>query len=631
MSDPQPRRGEFLGRLRNRWKVLIHDAVMIPLAWLFAYWVRFNLDTIPPMFLREAISLIPLVLSIHFATFLFFGVHRGLWRFISLHDIIALIKSVVVGTALLAIAIFFATRLALVPRSVFLLHGMLLMILVTTPRLLYRLVKDRHIASTAERKVLIVGAGIAGELLVRDLHRAHPRVYDPVAFVDDDPDKRGKELQGVRVMGDSTTLPLLVGRLGIDLVIIAVPTATAEQMQHIVHWCDKSGAPYRILPRIYEMMSDHISSTDLRKVEIDDLLGRKQVSLDWNAIRENLAGRTILVTGGGGSIGSELCRQVARLEPRQLVILDQSEFNLYSIAFELNGRYPDLDIVPCLVDVRDRAAVFRTIESRAPEVVFHAAAYKHVPLLEEQVRETVRNNVFGTRNVADAAHRFGVGWFVLISTDKAVNPTSMMGASKRVAEIYCQSLSRHSDTRMITVRFGNVLGSAGSVVPLFQRQIEEGGPVTVTHPDVTRYFMSIREACQLILQAATIGSGGEIYVLNMGDPINIAYLARQMIQLSGKEPDRDIRIEYIGLRDGEKLHEQLFHDEEQLTDTGYEKILLAKSRSISLDSVALTCDALDKCAERFDSDGMEHLVRQLVPEYHADRKPDALAGGEAGA
>lgn len=624
-------RGEFLGRLRNRWKVLVHDACMIPAAWLCAYWLRFNLDTIPQALWNEAVSLIPLVVGIHFATFLFFGVHRGIWRFISLHDIIALVKSVTVGTALVAIAIFFVTRLELVPRSVFLLHGLLLMTLVTSPRLVYRLLKDRHIASTAERKVLIVGAGIAGEMLVRDLHRAHPRIYDPVAFVDDDRTKRGKELQGVRVMGDSTTVPLLVERLGIDLVIIAVPTATAEQMQHIVHWCEKSGAPYRILPRITELMSNRVSSTDLRRVEIDDLLGRKQVSLDWSGIRESLEGRTILVTGGGGSIGSELCRQVARLEPRQLIVLDQSEFNLYTIERELASRYPSLDVVPCLVDVRDRDAVFRVMAARSPEVVFHAAAYKHVPLLEEQVRETARNNIIGTRNVADAAHENGVGWFVLISTDKAVNPTSMMGASKRVAEIYCQALSRHSSTRMITVRFGNVLGSAGSVVPLFQRQIEEGGPVTVTHPDVTRYFMSVREACQLILQAASIGAGGEIFVLNMGEPINIAYLARQMIQLSGKEPDVDIQIEYIGLRDGEKLHEELFHDEEQLTDTGYEKILLANSRRISIDSVSLTCDALARCADRFDVAGIDRLVRQLVPEYRGAYDHLARAGEEASA
>ncbi len=605
----------FLGKLKNRWKVLLHDAVMIPIAWILAYWLRFNLDSIPSRLLEEAVSLIPLVMSIHFAVFLFFGVHRGIWRFISLPDLIRLVKSVVVGTALVAISIFFVTRLEAVPRSVFLLHGLLLLVMVVTPRVLYRLLKDRHISTNDEKRVLVVGAGTAGEMLVRDLHRARTRIYEPVAFVDDDPTKRGKELHGIRVMGNSTTIPLLVERLDVDLVILAVPTASAEQMQYIVSWCEKSKAPFRILPRLQEMVRGGISTSDLRKVEIDDLLGRKQVSLDWQSITDGLHGRTVLVTGGGGSIGSELCRQLARLGPEKLIVVEQSEFNLYSISHELSHLYPELELVPVLVDVRDRPALFASFERHRPEVVFHAAAYKHVPLLEEQIRETVRNNVLGTRNAADAAIATGVDSFVMISTDKAVNPTSMMGASKRVAEIYCQALSGSTSTRLVTVRFGNVLGSAGSVVPLFRKQIEEGGPVTVTHPEVTRYFMSIREACQLILQASTIGSGGEIFVLNMGEPIKISYLARQMITLSGKIPDQQIRIEYTGLRDGEKLHEELFHDEEALSDTGYDKIMLARSRSVEVDKAQCLCDALADCVERFDLESMERLVRELVPEY----------------
>ncbi len=606
---------EFFGHLRNRWKVLIHDALMIPIAWLCAFWLRFNLDGIPDLFFDEAIQLIPLVVVIHFATFLFFGVHRGIWRFISVPDLVRLIKSVVVGTAVVAISIFFITRLMLVPRSVFILHGLILLGMVTGPRLVYRLLKDRHISSKAEKRVLIVGAGIAGELLVRDLHRAKPRLYEPVAFVDDSPDKRGKELQGVRVLGNSTTVPLLVDRLNVDLVIIAVPTATAQQMQYIVQWCEKAAVPFRMLPRLAEVMRGQVSTSDLRRVEIDDLLGRKQVSLDWDAISFGLKARTVLVTGGGGSIGSELCRQLARLRPKRLIIVEQSEFNLYSISHELGRSHPEIEVVALLLDVRDRPAVFSCFQRYRPEVVFHAAAYKHVPLLQEQIRETVRNNVLGTRNVADAANETGNGTFVLISTDKAVNPTSMMGASKRVAEIYCQALSRVSKTRLITVRFGNVLGSAGSVVPLFRKQIEEGGPVTVTHPEVTRYFMSIREACQLILQTSVIGQGGEIYVLNMGEPIKISYLARQMIQLSGREPDVDIKIEYTGLRDGEKLHEELFHCDEQMSDTGYEKMMLANSRSGDYKSVSRTLDQLSAGVDNFDSAGLEQLVHKIVPEY----------------
>lgn len=606
---------EYIELLRNRWKVLLHDAMMIPIAWFGAYWLRFNLDTIPTAFRQEAVNLVPVVIGIHFVIFIVFGVHRGLWRFISIPDLTRLIKSVVVGTALVAVVIFFLTRLEAVPRSVFLLHGLLLLAMVCGPRLLYRLIKDRHINTEAETKVLIVGAGTTGELMVRDLHRARPRVYEPVAFVDDDPQKRGKEIQGVRVLGNSTTIPLLVERMGISLVIIAVPTATAQQMQYMVSWCEKSNAPFRTLPNLRDMVSKGVSSSDLRKVEIDDLLGREQVTLNWELIGSDMTGKRILVTGGGGSIGSELCRQLARMEPSQLIILDQSEFNLYSITHELTRNYPHLKLNPLLCDVVDREGLNKHFSEFKPELVFHAAAYKHVPLLQDQVRETVRNNILGTRNVADAANACGCDTMVLISTDKAVNPTSMMGASKRVAEIYCQSLSRQVDMRLITVRFGNVLGSAGSVVPLFRKQIEAGGPVTVTHPDVVRYFMSIKEACQLILQASVLGDGGEIYVLDMGEPININYLARQMISLSGKQPDVDIKIEFIGLRDGEKMNEELFHSEEIMSDTDHTKILLARSRTFDFATVRRVCERLKLGSDSFDIDTMEQLVMQLVPEY----------------
>ena len=615
---------EYFLNLRNRWKVLLHDTIMIPVAWILAFWVRFNLDTIPPLFLSEAIDLIPTVIVIHLATFMFFGVHRGVWRFISLPDLVQLIKSVVVGTSLVAISIFFVTRLNLVPRSVFILHGLILMAMVVGPRIIYRLVKDRHISTAAENRVLVVGAGTAGEMLVRDLLRARPRVYEPVAFVDDDGDKQGKDIQGVRVLGTSATIPLLVEQLNIDRVIIAVPTATAEEIQTIVQWCEKASAPFRILPRLHSVVHGEISSNDLRPVEIDDLLGRKQVSLDWESISTGLTGKVILVTGGGGSIGSELCRQIGRLEPAVLVVVEQSEFNLYSISHELARQLPNLLIKSLLLDVRDRNAVFACIEQYKPDVVFHAAAYKHVPLLQEQAREAVRNNVLGSRNVADAATFHSVGTFVLISTDKAVNPTSIMGASKRVAEIYCQSLNIKSSTKLITVRFGNVLGSAGSVVPLFRKQIEEGGPVTVTDERMTRYFMSIREASQLILQASVAGEGGEIFVLNMGEPIKISFLARQMIMLSGKRPDEDIKIEYIGLRDGEKLYEELFHLEEPLADTGYEKLLLAQSRSVDFGTVNVCLDTISDAVDLFDNERLYYLINQLVPEYDDTLKQEGL-------
>jgi len=607
--------------LRSRWLIVLHDSIMIPIAWLLAYWFRYNLGPVPQRFLDEAISLVPLVMATHIVTFLVFGVHRGVWRFISIPDLVRLVKAVVTGTVIVAITIFFVTRLQYVPRSVFVLHGVLLIAFMCGPRLIYRLMKDRHIAHESERKVLVVGAGAAGEQLVRDLLRTTPRLYEPIAFVDDDLEKRGKEIHGIRVLGSCSTIPLLCEKWNIDRVLIAMPTATAREMQRVVDWCEKAGTQFRTLPKLHDIVSDDGFVGGLRKVQIDDLLGREPVSLDWESISQGLQGKRILVTGGGGSIGSELCRQLVKVKPSELIILEQGEFNLYSIRLDLSRDHPDLEVIPLLGDVYDARTVDYLIKTHKPQVVFHAAAYKHVPLLQEQIRETLRNNILGTRAVADAADRHGCEAFVQISTDKAVNPTSMMGASKRIAEIYCQALSVESKTRFVTVRFGNVLGSAGSVIPLFRKQIESGGPVTVTDPEMTRYFMTLAEACQLILQASVIGKGSEIYVLNMGEPIKIAYLARQMIRLSGKRPGGDIEIVYTGLRAGEKLEEELFHGDESLSDTGYEKILLAQSRKVGYETTRLACDELAAACDAFDFSAMEDIVRRLVPEYSPNQDP----------
>ncbi len=557
-----------------------------------------------------------------------FGAHRGVWRFTSIPDLVRLVKAVLVGTLVAAITIFFLTRLRYVPRSVFVLHAVFLLLLVTGPRLAYRLRKDHHLGRSGEQKVLIAGAGAAGEMLARDLLRARPRAYSPVAFVDDDRAKIGKEIHGIRVLGDCDAIVGLSEKWGVELIMIALPSATAQQMQRVVERCEQAGVPFRTLPKLHDILEGKASSSQLRKVEIDDLLGREQISLDWERICAGLEHQRIMVTGGGGSIGAELCRQLARLRPEQLILFEQSEFNLYSSALDLKREYPTLELYPLLGDVCDADAVDNVIATYRPHVVFHAAAYKHVPLLQEQARETVKNNVMGTCTVANAADRHGTGAFVLISTDKAVNPTSVMGASKRIAEMYCQALGARSATRFITVRFGNVLGSAGSVVPLFRRQIEAGGPVTVTHPDVTRYFMTIPEACQLILQASVIGAGGEIYVLNMGEPIKVLYLARQMIRLSGREPDHDVRIVFTGLRPGEKLSEELFHAEEALSDTGFDKILLARSRLVDPQRVVSLCDALGEACARFDYDRIAELVGTLVPEYRVPEPAAQMADGD---
>jgi FlaA1/EpsC-like NDP-sugar epimerase len=382
-----------------------------------------------------------------------------------------------------------------------------------------------------------------------------------------------------------------------------------------VEICEGCDVPFQTLPSVKELLSGAVTKASLRNVSITDILGRAPVRLDWQGIQASLHGKTILVTGGGGSIGSELCKQLAKVQPRKLIVFDQCEFNLYKIDAELSRHYPHVQHMAVLGDVTDALTVQQVIAGQNPQVIFHAAAYKHVPLLESQAREAVHNNLIGTKIVAEAAIAAGVARFVLISTDKAVTPTNVMGATKRAAEILCQNLDNTSATRFTTVRFGNVLDSAGSVVPLFREQIQAGGPVTVTHPDITRYFMTIPEACQLIMQAETAGEGGEVFVLDMGEPVKIVYLAEQMIRLSGKIPGKDVGIEFVGLRPGEKLYEELFHNEEQLMETGYTKLRLARARIYQDDVWANTIQALTMACQQQDQRGIVLLLKQLVPEF----------------
>jgi len=606
-----------LGRLQNRFTVFLHDLVMIPVAWVGAYWLRFNLDGIPAEYWRQALSVLPVVVLVQGGMFWYFGLYRGVWRFASIPDLARILKAVLAGVAVAAGAIFFLTRLQGVPRSAFVLDGILLVLLLGGPRFIYRWLKDRRLYGQEVRNVLIVGAGQAGEMLVRDLLRDPHHMYRPVAFVDDDAAKLGKDIHGVRVLAVCDAIPSLADELEADVILIALPSANSRQMQRIVGLCEQAKAHFRILPRMQDLMTGQVGLKDLREVQLDDLLGREAVKLDWPAITRGNQGKTILVTGGGGSIGSELCRQVARLRPAHLVVFELSEFNLYSVELELRRSFPDLRLTAVLGDVCDAVAVDQLLRVHRPEVIFHAAAYKHVPMLEHQVRAAVRNNVFGTRTLAAAADRHGCATFVMISTDKAVNPANVMGMTKRAAEIYCQNLGARSSTHFITVRFGNVLGSAGSVIPLFQKQIATGGPVTVTHPEITRYFMTIPEAAQLILQAGAMGKGGEIFVLDMGEPVKIAYLAEQLIRLSGKKPGEDIEIVYTGLRPGEKLYEELFHESEKLAGTNHPKILLANSRTVELDQLEATLGRLSRACDENDERRVYDILCELVPEHQS--------------
>jgi len=599
----------------NRLLAILHDLVMIPVAWLGAYWLRFNLSAIPGDQLWSALYNLVIVVIVQVAVFRYFGLYRGVWRFASIPDLIRIGKAVLVGMAFSAVAIFLITRMEGVPRAVFPLYGLLLTALLGGSRLAVRWSKDRRLYADGAKRVLIVGAGRAGEMLVRDLLRTRDEFYEPVGFFDDSIQKQGREIHGVRVLGPCSEITDFVERLEVDLIVLAVPSANAKQMRRLVDLCEKASIPFRTLPPLERLMSGEVAINQLREVSIEDLLGREPVSLDWEAIKLGVSGKKVLVTGAGGSIGSELCRQIAALTPSLLVLLDNSEFNLYSIERELRLSFPELEIEMCLNDVVDRPAIERVMRSLTPKVVFHAAAYKHVPMLEGRMREAVRNNIQGTRTMAELADKYGCESFVMISTDKAVNPANVMGTSKRAAEIFCQNLDRRSSTRFITVRFGNVLGSAGSVVPLFREQIKSGGPITVTHREITRYFMTIPEACQLILQSGVMGGGGEIFVLDMGEPIKISYLAEQMTLLSGKVPGEDIDIIYTGLRPGEKLYEELFHEKEALQSTGHAKILLARHREFEWKRLGDIMDSLYQACLEYDEARLRLLLRELVPEW----------------
>ena len=611
--------------LRHWMAAAAHDLLMVPVAWVGAFYVRFNLGPVPDEYLRQALLLLPIVMVVQGAVFWYMGLYRGVWRFASLPDLLRILKASLIGTVATAAAIVLVTRLDFVPRSVFVFYVFLLPVLLGGPRAAYRWFREHRLYARAGSRVLVVGAGQAGELLVRDLLRDSRWTYQPVGFVDDDPGKRGREIQGVRVLGTVDDIPALVERLAVECLLIALPAAKAAAMRRIVSICEASGLPFRTLPRPQDTLSREPSVPDLREVLIEDLLGRETVTLDWRSISDGLAGKTVLVTGGGGSIGSELCRQVARLGPSALVVFDNGEFNLFRVERELRRTFPDLVLHARLGDVRDSEAVHFALVEYQPDIVFHAAAYKHVPMLQDQAREAVRNNVLGTRNVAQMAAAFGCETFVLISTDKAVNPTNIMGATKRVAEIVCQDLNGQGRTRFITVRFGNVLDSAGSVVPTFREQIAAGGPVTVTHPDITRYFMTIPEASQLILQAAVAGNGGEIFVLEMGEPVRIRDLAEQMIRLSGKQPGVDVPIVFTGLRPGEKLYEELFHEEERLAPTGHEKLRLAHVREVDQETLARSLEEMEAGCAAYDEQRLVHLLKVLVPEFGEARK----AGAEA--
>ena len=601
----------------KRFIIILYDLITIPLAWFGAYWLRSNLSGISPHLIQAAVRLLPLVIIVQAVSFWVYGLYRGEWRFASIPDMMRICKAVIVGAIALLIILYFSSThffhiASMPPRSIIPIYIILLLFFLGGARLFFRWLKDFQLPQKFQERVLIVGAGFAGESLVRELRRDVQRRYYPFAFVDDNGRKQGVEILGVRVIGRIKDIPNLTKKYGIQQVLIAIPSADAKTMRNIVEFCNKAKVNYKTLPGLSALISGEVSINDLRAVSLEDLLGREPINLHELNLYQGFENKVILISGGGGSIGSELCRQIAAFKPRELIVFDHSEYNLYQIELFLKQIFPNLKAAFYLQDITDQQGVERLIAQYKPEIIFHAAAYKHVPILEEQPLVAVKNNIFGTKTLANIAVAHKVGKFILISTDKAVNPSNIMGATKRVAEIFCQNLNAQSTTNFITVRFGNVLGSAGSVVPLFQKQLEAGGPLTVTHPDITRYFMTIPEACQLILRASLLGHGGEIFVLDMGVPVKIAYLAEQMIKLSGK--DGKIEIKYTGLRPGEKLYEELFHKAEKLESTEYEKILRSQARKVDWIQFLQVIDELQQTYDLNQHEEIIALLYLLIPE-----------------
>jgi FlaA1/EpsC-like NDP-sugar epimerase len=605
---------KLVGIIHPRVAVVAHDLAMTALAWWIAKLLRYTFK--PEEIVNYQLFEFPIVLLVQGLIFRWTGLYKSVWRFASLPDLWNILRAVVIGALAIGLSLFLYNRLEGVPRSVLLLYPLVLGGLLGGPRLAYRFWKDSRsdlLQNQSVKRVMIVGADRAGEVLSRDLRRDSR--YAVVGFVDDKPSLRGASINGHPVLGSLDQLPEVAREAAVEMLLIAMPSASTTEMRRVVALCDTTGLPYRTIPRLEDVVAGRAQFNQIKEVAIEDLLGRDAVELDWTAIRETLTARRVLVTGGGGSIGSELCRQIARLGAQSLTVVEQSEYNLYRITQELRADFPELILDGILANCGDHAAMQKTFMETKPQVIFHAAAYKHVPMLQAQLRAAFRNNVLGTHTVADLAREAGVECFVLISTDKAVNPTSVMGACKRVAEIYCQNLDAHADTRFMTVRFGNVLDSAGSVVPLFRQQIREGGPVTVTHPEVSRYFMTIPEACQLILQAASIGKGGEIFALDMGQPVKIRDLAEQMIRLAGKKPGSEIPIVYTGLRAGEKLFEELFHPLENYIATEHAKIFLAQHREVSWELLQALLNKATEAVTVFDEEELRRCVSSLLPSF----------------
>ena len=597
------------------------DIISVILAAFISIYLRFDSDKIPANYLSMLISYLPLAVIIYLLSFYVFKLYGRIWRYASATELIAVVMANLVGSAVwYSISLYIG---AVLPRSLYVFTFLLLIFFIGGIRMalrFYSYVMNKPKYKQMQRKknkVLIIGAGDAGAMLLREIERYHIANRKVVGFIDDDKNKTGKILLGVKILGTRDEIIKIAAEKSIDEIIIAMPSVKGKEIKAIINICKETNCKLTILPGLYEIIEGKVSISQLRPVDIEDLLGRDPVKLDTTAVKEYLAGKIVLITGAGGSIGSEIVRQVAKMQPKKLLLLGKGENSIYEITQELKINCPEVKTVPIIADIRDKERIKAIMDYFKPQVVFHAAAHKHVPLMEYQPAEAVRNNILGTKVVADEAAAHNVETFVMISTDKAVNPTSVMGCTKRVAEMYVQSMNKNSGTRFVAVRFGNVLGSRGSVIPLFKKQIAKGGPVTVTHPDMKRYFMTIPEASQLVLQAGAMAKGGEVFVLDMGEPVRIYDLAKDLITLSGLIPDKDIEIKITGLRPGEKLFEELLSAEDGTEKTTHKKIFTARIKEI--DKAGLDKE-ISKILEITDGKKVVAALQKIVPTYTPNRE-----------
>ena len=596
--------------------LILLDAVCILLSSFFALATRFEfiIYQIPPEHLEALWKYEPWFVLTTLIIFALFKIYSSLWEYAGPQEIFSIIWACIIS-GILEIGIVLLSG-GFLPRSYYLLRTMYLIAFVVGTRFSYRMIRlkkqNRHLPWRQQRRVMIVGAGEAGRSVIGEIQNSKYLNQKICCIIDDDPGKVGKYIRGIKIAGDRHSIKKCVRKYNIQQIIITIPSASAVQLRPILDICKETDCELKIMPGVYQLVNGEVSVSKLRPVSIEDLLGREEIRVDLDEIMGYVSQKVVMVTGGGGSIGSELCRQIAAHNPKQLIIFDIYENNAYSIQQELKKNYPELNLVVLIGSIRDEKRLNAVIGTYRPQIIYHAAAHKHVPLMEDSPNESIKNNVMGTYKLANVANQYEVERFIQISTDKAVNPTNIMGASKRICEMIIQMFDRYSKTEFVAVRFGNVLGSNGSVIPLFKKQIAEGGPVTVTHPDIIRYFMTIPEAVSLVLQAGAYAKGGEIFVLDMGEPVRILDLAKNMIRLSGLTLGRDIEIVYTGLRPGEKLYEELLMDEEGMQETRNKMIYIG--RPIEFDEEKL-CSTLREMAEETDEEKMRELVKEIVPTY----------------